>query len=75
MALCPQGAAPVKPAQQADPQAGYSCVCFSDVSASPHGVTMKLWEGRASSQIPSVQNRVPPIAKIIIWLLVNKPCE
>lgn len=42
MALYPHSAAPVKPAQQADPQAGYSCVCFSDASASLHGVTMKL---------------------------------
>lgn len=57
--------------------AGSSCSCvgFSDASACPHGVTMKLCEGRASSQIPSVQSWVPPIAKIIIWLLVSEPSE
>lgn len=63
------------PAQLAAPRAWCCCVCFSDASASPHGVTMQLREGHASSQIPSVQSRVPPIAKIIIWLLVNEPCE
>lgn len=75
MTLCPHGAAPVKTAQQANPQAGYCCACFSDASASRHGVTMKLWERHASSPIPSVQTPLPPIAKIIIWLLVKKTCE